>query len=298
MSLQGTIRRYTLEIERIRDARFPSFESVKEYLHEHGFEISKRTLQRDIEDIRYEFGIDIQYNRLKNGYFINLDNSPHFESFLNFLEIVNTASLLTDSLIKSKETLKYLSFESSGPLKGGQQVKDLLFAAINHRKISFHHYNYGTGQKKRFTINPYLLKEHLKRWYVLGALQGGELRLFGIDRIENLVIESAIFSPKKNFDANTYFENIIGLSSSEKKPVEVVLEFTSFQGNYIKSLPLHHSQQISKDDKASLIISLKLTPNIELLQKICMYGNQVKILKPDSLVKELTQTLQSAIRPY
>jgi predicted DNA-binding transcriptional regulator YafY len=298
MSLQGTIRRYTLEIEKISESQFPSFESVKQYLHDNGFEISKRTLQRDIEDIRYEFGVDIHYNRLKNGYFINLDNSPNFESFLNFLEIVNTAGLLTDSLIKSKETLKYLSFESMGPLKGIQQVKDLLFAAINHRKVSFYHYNYATGQNKRFTICPYLLKEHLKRWYILGTLQGGELRLFGIDRIENLVIESATFIPKESVDVNTYFDNIIGLSNSKTKPIEVVLEFTSFQGNYIKSLPLHHSQQIIKDDKNSFIISLKLIPNLELLQRICMYGDQVKILKPDSLVQELKQTLLSALNQY
>jgi arginine repressor len=67
MSTQGTIRRYTLEIEKINAVRFPSFNDIQEFLKSHGLDVSQRTLQRDIEDIRFEFGIDIQYNRASNG---------------------------------------------------------------------------------------------------------------------------------------------------------------------------------------------------------------------------------------
>jgi predicted DNA-binding transcriptional regulator YafY len=298
MSVQGTIRRYTLEVEKIRALNFPSFAVIKEYLNDYGFEISKRTLQRDIEDIRYEFGIDIRYNRARDGYFIDFDNSPNFDSFLNFLEIVNTANLITESLIKSKETLKYISFESNSPLRGAQLLKDALYAITQHRRISFIHYNFGTGQMKKYSISPYLLKEYQKRWYILGMLANGELRLFGIDRIESMNLEPLTFTPKKNFNATTYFDNIIGLSKSEDRPEQIILQFTAFQGNYIKTLPLHHSQEIIKDDEKSLTISLNLIPNLELLQKICAYGNQVKIIKPTSLIKQLKLVLQDTLRQY
>lgn len=95
MSKHGTIRRYTLEIEKIRRGQFPSFQEIKDYLFEHGFEIGARTIQRDIEQIRFEFGIEIKYDRDKNGYYIDYVNSLNIESFFRFLEIVNTAELLT-----------------------------------------------------------------------------------------------------------------------------------------------------------------------------------------------------------
>ena len=101
MSLQGTIRRYTLIIEKINQRQFPSFEEIQDYLEDCGFTISKRTLERDIAVIRNEFGIEITFNRNKAGYFIDHENSINMDSFLRFLEIVNTAELLTESLSDS-----------------------------------------------------------------------------------------------------------------------------------------------------------------------------------------------------
>src|SRR5690606_39093181 len=104
MSKHGTIRRYTLIIEKMKRGQFPSFQDIKTYLHDHGFEIGDRTIQRDIEQIRFEFGIEIKYDRTGNGYFIDYENSLNVESFFRFLEIVNTAELLTESLHESRDT--------------------------------------------------------------------------------------------------------------------------------------------------------------------------------------------------
>ena len=71
MSRQGTIRRYTLIIEKINTGQFPSFTQIQDYLDDFGFSISKRTIERDFEAIRNEFGLEITYNRFKEGYFIN-----------------------------------------------------------------------------------------------------------------------------------------------------------------------------------------------------------------------------------
>ena len=67
MSQQGTIKRYYLIIEKVKGKTFPSFLEIKECLSQEGFQISDRTVQRDFEQIRLEFGVEISYNRLKNG---------------------------------------------------------------------------------------------------------------------------------------------------------------------------------------------------------------------------------------
>lgn len=298
MSSQGTIRRFTLIIEKIKFRKCPSFSELKDYLNEHSFEISSRTLQRDIEQIRIEFGTEIKYDRSKNGYYIDEDLSNNSDSFFRFLELAATADILTQSLKEGKNTLRFISFESDGNLKGIEHLKSILFAIKKRRKISFTHYNYWTGKQKQYLINPYLLKEYQNRWYVVGKIDSEQYRTFGIDRIENLEIKIEVFKLLKTEDPSRLFENIIGLTYSDRKIEDVVLSFNPTQGKYIKTLPFHKSQQVMKDDKTALVISLQVIPNIELQQKLLMLGDGVKVIKPKWLANEVKASLRLALKQY
>lgn len=299
MSKHGTIRRYTLIIEKINRKQYPSFDTIKDYLFEHGFEVSARTIQRDIEQIRFEFGIEIQYNRFRNGYFIDKDSSINIESFLRFLEIVGTADLFMESLKESKDALNYITFESQGNLKGIENLKSILFAIKNQRKISFTHENFETGRKKKYSAKPYLLKEYQNRWYIIGKVEGiKEFRTFGIDRIENLEIKSETFETDNETNPIEIFEDTIGLTYSFNDLEEIILSFTPLQGKYIKTLPLHKSQEIIKENENGLIVKLTIIPNYEFKQKILMLGDTVKVVKPNWLAKEIKKTLRNTIKKY
>ncbi len=299
MSKHGTIRRYTLEIEKISRGQYPSFQEIKDYLFDHGFEISERTIQRDIEQIRYEFGIEIKYNRGRNGYFIDYENSVNSESFFGFLEIANTAELLTESLSESKDALKYISFDQGGGLKGIENLAPLLKAIKEQREISFNHFNFYTGKQKKYTIKPYLLKEYQNRWYVVGLLgEKPEFLTFGIDRIENLEVKVESFTRDKNLNPVELFENTIGVVHSYNSLQEVILSFTPTQGKYIKSLPLHKSQKILVDNNKELRISISVIPNYELKQLILMHGNTVKVIEPKWLADEIKENLAQTLQKY
>lgn len=299
MSEHGTIRRFTLEIEKIHRGQYPSFREIKDFLASHGFKLSDRTLERDFEQLRVEFGIEVTFNRVKRGYFIDLENSLNPASFFRFLEIVNTAELLTESLIESKNTLKYISFNEGGRLKGIENLKPLLEAIKNQRKISFQHFNFFTGNSRKFTLKPYLLKEYQSRWYIVGILGNvKELKAFGIDRIENLVVMPETFVPDKNLDPIARFEHIIGVVYTDSKPEKVILSFTPAQGNYIKTLPMHQSQQILIDNDSELRIALKVVPNYELIHQILMYGDSITVIEPAWLVKEIKENLIRSLKKY
>ncbi|MDA3905143.1 MAG: WYL domain-containing protein [Bacteroidales bacterium] len=299
MSKHGSIRRYTLIIEKIGRNQFPSFSIIKEYLFEQGFEVSARTIQRDIEQIRFDFGIEIKYDRTRNGYYIDAETSINTDSLLRFLEIVNTAELLTNSLKESRNTLDYISFESLGNLRGVENLKPLLFAIKNNRKIKFSHENFETGETKKHSVNPYLLKEYQNRWYIIGIIgEKEEFRTFGIDRIFNLEVKEEVFQIESKTTPNQLFENTIGLTYSLKNIEEVILSFTPLQGKYVKTLPMHKSQIILKDDENELLIKLKIIPNYEFEQKILMLGEAVKVIKPKWLVDNIKTSLQTTLNKY
>jgi predicted DNA-binding transcriptional regulator YafY len=299
MSKHGTIRRYTLIIEKIGRKQYPSFEIIKDYLFEHGFEISTRTIQRDIEQIRFEFGIEIKYDRNRNGYFIDTETSINPDSFLRFLEIVNTAELLTESLKESKDTLNYISFESHGDLRGIEHLKPLLYAIKNHREISFAHENFDTGKQRKYSVNPYLLKEYQNRWYLVGILGGtNEFRTFGIDRILNLEVKKKTFKPETKNDPIELFENTVGLTYSFNELEEVILSFTPLQAKYVKALPLHKSQQFIAENEKEVQIRLRIIPNFEFKQKIMMLGETVKVLEPKWLADDIQKSLTATLKNY
>jgi predicted DNA-binding transcriptional regulator YafY len=278
MSKHGSIKRYLLIIELIKKNRYPSFDKIKEYLFDNAFEISSRTIQRDIEQIRFEFGIEVAYNNAQKGYYIDYEKSVDVETFFRFLEIVSTADLLTDSWKNSKDTLKYISFDMAGGLQ---------------------HHNYQTDTLKDYGVYPYLLKEYQNRWYLIAFVpQLNQMRTFGIDRIRNIEIKTQKFKTESKHNPKLIFENIIGLIYSDEKTQQIVLSFTPAQGKYIKSLPMHKSQQILIDNETELRISLYLIPNFELQQQILMYGDTVKVLEPKLLADQIKETLQAAIKKY
>jgi len=299
MSKHRTIRRYTLEIEKIKEGHFPSFETISNYLKTFDFDISNRTLQRDLSQIRNEFGLEIEYNRTKNGYFINYESSINVASFFRFLEIVNTADLLTQSLSHSKDVLNYISFDTGGGLNGIENLPTLLQAIKENRSITFSHYNFHTKTSKNYTIKPYLLREFQNRWYIIGLIGNtNDFRTFGIDRIQKLYLTTKTFKPKPNLRPIEMFDNIIGLVYSFNEIQKIVLSFTPTQGKYIKNLPLHQSQKIVIDNNEEFRISLFIIPNYELNQIILKHGNTVKVIEPIWLVDQIKEILTETLNKY
>lgn len=299
MSKHGTIKRYMLIIQLVEQQAFPSFKDIKDFLFNHGFELGDRTIERDIQQIRFEFGIELAYNRGSNGYYIDYENSLNVDSFIRFLEIVNTAEILSESLAESKHSLEYISFESSGELTGIKNLKSLLKAIKSKHEVKFSHLNFTTGLTNDYSLRPYLLKEYQNRWYVVGEINNcNEIRTFGIERIKKLQVTTNTFKPKIELNIHEKFSHVIGLVYSENTLQEVILSFTPKQGNYIKTLPLHSSQKILVDNEKECRVSLCVIPNYELKQQILKYGDTIKVLEPDWLVTEIKNDLVKTLEKY
>lgn len=296
MSIQGSIHRYFLIVEKVQRNQLPSFNAISIYLKEHGFEISDRTLQRDIDALRIEFNIDICYDRIKNGYLIDKSDT-RTESAIRFLEIATEAEIVLESFKDVQKTLSEISFENTGILKGIGHLRPLLFAIRYRRLIEFDHNNFNTDEQKKYFANPYLLKEYQGRWYIYAKIDKlPQPLLFGIDRIENLVVTSSVYKPVE-IDLKG-FDNVVGISLSNEPALDIVLEFTSLQGKYIKALPIHSSQVIIKEDEDHLTVKIQVVPNFELKQKILMYGDSVVVIEPQALAREIQQIHKKSAEQY
>jgi proteasome accessory factor B len=299
MSQQGVIKRYTLIIEKVRNGRYPSKKEIADHLNEYGFDLSLRTIDRDIEQIRYEFGIELVYDREKRGYRIDRENSPDISTFLKFLEIANTAEFIQTSLKESKESLKYISFAADNNLKGLEYLKDILYAIRERRIIEYDYRRFQNQKSRHHIIEPYLLREYLNRWYVIGKLNGtDDFRTYGIDRISDLKIPDKTFIYNEDENPSVFFQNVIGLNYTENVIHDVILSFSPEQADYVKTLPLHQTQEVLIDNEHEFRVRFQIIPNFEFEQVILMHAERVKVIEPEWLAKKIKKRLSKAASNY
>jgi len=298
MSQKGTINRIFLIIEKIRNHQIPTIENIIDYLHAQGHEVTKRTVQRDVEQI-LNYGIKITYNRKIPGYEIE-ESIDNIDNFLYFLEIINNTELFINCIKDSPNVIKYLSFDMDNARKEPVILKQLLFAIQNTREVSFLHKNSRALDVKKYIFSPYYLKEFMKRWYIIGkSTSENNFISFAVDRIEDLLVTDVKFNKTyADKDDSEMFSDMVGVIGNDGELAEIMLSFTPVQGKYIKLFPLHKSQKIVKETDEELLVQYFIVPTTEFTQFLLMHGDKVKIIKPLWLIEEIKQIYQNCLNAY
>lgn len=288
MQIYRIINRYYLIINKIKSGYFPSFEDIQEHLRLHDTEISLRTIQRDFQNIRDEFGLEIVYNKMKNGYYLNSEQNSDYEYFMRFFEMTVMSGKLTETLINESDISKYISFDTVELTSGIEYIQKILYAIREKFKITIQYQRFSDSSPFETKLAPGFLKEYQNRWYLIAwNLELKDFRTYGLERIKELEITGESFNENLVKNCKDMFENVIGISSPTGKPELVELSFDAGQGKYIKTLPLHHTQTIIKDDETEFRILIKVVPNYELTQLILSHRERVEVIKPEWLKEEI-----------
>jgi predicted DNA-binding transcriptional regulator YafY len=274
------IKRFSIIIE-IIDKRPTTLKELLDHLHEEGFEISKRTLQRDIEYLKIDFGLDIQYKAATHTYHLDKEKSEHLDALLYLIQLFHTSDFLLQSIRGKENLLSFISFENTEERYAGRNhLEPILNAMRSCKLISFDYEIFAKSSIFPCSIKPLLLKVYNQMWYVIGALADNDQpRTFALDRITNLRIEKQQFSAKLREEAADLFESCIGLNYSPA-PEVIKIAVVPVLAKYFKRLPLHTSQQIESETADGVVFSYYLSPNRELQQLFLKYGSQLKILQP------------------
>jgi len=297
MSYRLALKQYLEIVKYVEHHKYCTKEDIQANLNENGIKASKRTLERYFHSLKNEFGIDIEYDKSKMGYYVNEENI-RLNHFLKLVNIKHNTDILIDALKDAKENMEYISFEHGEELPGMHQIKDVLYAIKEQNKVHFQYHNFWRENSNDIDLEPYLLKEYSGRWYLIGYNEYvNDFRTYAIDRITKLLVSSDKFTRRKKDNPINMFDNVIGVSFGNEKPVCIKLLFEDFQGKYIESLPLHESQETTHTPEG-LLVELYIIPNFELEQKILMHGETVKVLEPLSLRDKIQTRLKNALKLY
>ena len=288
MKIYRIINRYYLIINKIKNSYFPSFEEIQNHLADHDIEISLRTMQRDLQNIRYEFGIEVTYTKAQNGYYIDSENSEDYEYFMRFFEMTVMSGKLTEGLKDKSDFKKYISLEKEGLTSGVEYISQIMYALKEKINIRVKYHRFSDDYDFDAHIAPGFIKEYLKRWYVIGwNYDLKAYRIYALDRVKNIELTGVHYKDDVIEDCREMFDSVIGVSSPESKPELIELAFDPDQGKYIKSLPLHHSQTVLTDNDEEFRILIKVVPNYELIQLILSHRERVEVINPKWLRDEI-----------
>ncbi len=318
--LQNRFRKWTLEdlMEAVSDALY-EYEGMAKG-------ISKRTIQLDLQNMRseklgYNAPIIVSdkkyYSYEENNYSITntplsqqdlgtlnevLDVLKQFKGFGYFQELTGMVTKLEDKIYKQKHKGRsYIDFEKNELLKGLEHIDPIHKAIISKTTLSISYQSFKAVKPNELIFFPYLLKEYRNRWFVLGSNKKSRgIQNLALDRIvelKELSVEK--YHDNKTIDIATYYDDVIGVTKTTgQKPNKVVLHIDKTNAPYVKTKPLHHSQQILKEDAEGMLFSIDVIWNFELERELLGFGEQLTVLSPKRLAGTIQSRLKNTLKKY
>jgi predicted DNA-binding transcriptional regulator YafY len=258
-----------------------------------GFSISELNLQdEEWNALRFSAQLLYQYRDV-----------PVFANFKNAIERINTRFTLgidaEDPIIN-----EHVAFEKGNSVSGMDWI-DLIYDAIKNKySLKLTYKNIYKKKTSDYLINPYLLKEHRNRWYVVGwGKEKNDYVTFGLDRILSVEViavkqnddarERAAFKPEK------FFQYATGIMEGGGKPQLVELIITEPLSHLVLLDPIHHTQKLLGEKNGEIRINMTVYVNEEFCLRLLGMGPWCTVSKPASLkatMKGLIQKMHGSYR--
>ena len=266
---------------------------------------SPRTIERDFEKLRAEYSIDIRPDSGKNGYYLHQpedEDVDDFNQFVSLLERRERLDFLQAAVRSVRDVGNCLQLERSEQFVGYGWLPILWDALRCQRVIQFEYGSYkeyGSSPSVR-TVEPGIIFEYRNRWYLDGwDIEKEGIRTFGLDRMTNPVAIGQTISVNRTDSYKILRKQVIGVTIPENAVAErVVLRFTRLEANYVRSLPLHSSQQVIGQTHWHVDISLQVVLNHELEREILAYGEAVEVLEPTVLRERIGERIRQGVQLY
>ena len=204
--------------------------------------------------------------------------------------LLSTISV-NNTLIENKSLSDRILLEN---IPSGQDYLATIMEAMKKSKLLEVTYkSYWSEREHAFPIAPYCVKLFRQRWYVVGnSVYEDKIRIYALDRFLEVNVTDETFKYPKKFKPESYFKECFGIIHDEDYTMELVkLKVRSDQSNYLRSLPLHHSQEEIECNDDFSIFTLKLRPTFDFQQELLWNGDALEVLEPLWLRREIAGTI-------
>ncbi len=225
-----------------------------------------------------------------------------FKGFSHFNEMSEMMNRLEDKIYSEQyQQPAVIDFEKNELLTGIQWLDVLHKAILAKTVVQLSYQSFKAREASDIVIHPYLLKEYRNRWFVLGMKKAGkDIHTFALDRIQEVQpVSGETYRLQKHFEPHLYFRDIVGITRNNAKSTTRIEFWANHeQAPYIRTKPIHPSQQLVEQSKGGCIFSIDVIPNFELERELIGFGEGLKVLSPAFMVKRIKRKVRLMFNAY
>lgn len=241
----------------------------------YGKKIPLRTFHNWRARVEETFDIIIECDKSFNEYYIeNVDDLQGNNLQAWLLNSFTVSNLLQESSkIKNRIALENVP-------SGAKFLTLILESLCENTKLEITYQSYHQEKSSTFTVSPYFLKLFQQRWYLIAL--SDHIRIYALDRMQLVEKMDEKFEFPEGMDVESYFAESFGIINDDtQKPSTIQLKFSNYQANYIRSLPLHHSQIEIEITDEYVVFEYFLKPMFDFEQKLLSFSETVEVISPD-----------------
>lgn len=273
------------------------------------FEVSRRTINRDVEDIckagiplitiqghgggisiadGYKIDKSLFTNEELQTIFTGLKSVDSISEVSHLTKLIEKLSSKTNKITDENVIIIDLASHYQNPLT--QKIDIIKKAILNHHIISFKYY-YEKGEKQRI-IEPYKLIFKWSSWYVLGyCLDKKAFRLFKLNRLWDIQNSNKSFSlrdiPAEELNLNNYFTE-----------AKINLKAIFAETEKYRLIEEYGANCYSTIENGKLLFEWSFVSYEHMLNWVLSFGDKVYILEPEKLRYEYKKQAENIIKMY
>lgn len=260
-----------------------------------GGEMLERTFARDKSFIADAFQIEIEYDaRIRKYRLINpeeIHNNSLYKYLLGSFHINNLSSL----------ALKHKGRVMLQDIPTGVELLHTVLDAIDKRVVVRFNYTsyYAKERVYSFKVIPCFVRLFEHRWYLICEyLDHSQTRVLALERIQNLSLEEEKATPSPEINPETFYKDCYGIIKDDTSSIEILLKVYDKEVDYIRSVPIHHSQKETETGDGYSIFRYFLHPSIDFIQHILWHRDRVEVLSPSPFRQEMRILIHGMLQRY
>ncbi len=314
------LRLFKIE-QAIQNLSYPSVERLQKEL-----EVSRRTILRDIDELKIYYNAPIEYDRMRKGYYYS-DNTYFVKNMmltesevfavtgiLPLMERYNNTPL-KKTIEKVYDTLSQMlpnqvevqsSFANdvefiADPIPViSEEVFNLVFKATKlHKVMKFDYRSISATDFKPHELYPYKIYNQKGDWYILGYSSKHEkFATFTLARMKNIELGED-FAPDPDYKKKIFIDPNFGIWNNDSKPQKIELLFDKSINTYILERTWHKNQECKQNEDGTVYLCFESNQIQETLYWVLRFGSAVTIINPPELkemyeaeVKKMAEKLE------
>ena len=287
------------------------------------FEISRRTVARDLDFLRDEERAPLAYDDARHGFRLTDETytlSPvrisrketfsfglarkllaHYEGTPLHLDMRSVLDKIAESLegeitIEPDWLSEHVGVLPENRVRIDPEVWAKLASCVERCEAVRATYQTFDGRVSEYKLHPYHLLAYHGNWYLMAwNVEKKRVATFALSRFRRIEAMGQTFTRLAGFSPETYARQAFGIVGGEK-PIRVRLLFDPKLAVYITERQWHPSQEFLARADGCVEMRMETTGRKELVRWVLSWMPDVKVLAPKSLRDRIVDKLRDGLR--